>query len=132
MFCRYCGAELDDGAPVCGNCGKSTRSDGEPFSGEGRNAPVQSKHNAFCIASFAITLAGILTARRTFGLLPIVAFAVAIAGLSDAKRKNEGRAFAIISIVLCSIAFAILLILVAFSLVAYGPGLIEMMREEMF
>ncbi len=102
MFCRNCGAQIDDAAAVCPNCGVATNANPAPYYGGAAPAPAQS--NGLAIAGFVLSLLG-------FNVIALILSAV---GLAQSKKLNgNGKGLAIAGIVISSISvvgFIILLI----------------------
>lgn len=108
MFCKYCGAQIDNNAMFCSKCGKRIYGDDDnPVTGyenymdNGKN--VQEKRG-MSIASMVLGIIGIFA-----WIIPIVGFPITIVGLilGILGRKKGGKVFATTGIILCIITLVL-------------------------
>ena len=108
MFCSRCGCEVKEGAAFCSNCGAPQRKTTADNSNCGRNAdgrPIRkTQYNVLSIVGMALSCAALLI-FNCYGLVGLAGMIVSIIGLTKCKKNDEdGRAFAIIGIVVGGIA----------------------------
>ena len=90
MFCKKCGAEVDDAAVVCPQCGVATDNYAQPTKRKGEG-------NGMAIAGFICSF-----------FIPLLGWIFGGIGLSRAKQRNgKGKGFSIAAIAIASGMFVI-------------------------
>jgi hypothetical protein len=108
-FCRGCGKEIHESAPLCPHCGASQTAIGKP--------PQKSEHpgwmsiTSIVIASVALLGSFGLDGNDKDQLVGIALFAVisTVFGAINLQQHKAGKTIAIIAIVLASVALLICL-----------------------
>lgn len=102
MFCKKCGAELDDEAVVCPKCGVATDNYQKP-TGNAQSVQYVPQGNGMAIAGFVCSF-----------FFPILGWIFGGIGLARAKQRNgKGKGFAIAALTIASVMFLIGLALTA-------------------
>lgn len=116
-YCKSCGAELVDEAVVCPKCGVAQ----EAITAE------PTKHNVIGIVSFVLAIVGILTSyinnqviSSLSGLCNLAAFILGIIGISQAKKRNEKKGFAVAGLVISLLGVIIVFILLLVGIIMAG------------
>lgn len=104
MFCKKCGAEIDDQAVICVKCGCSTKEEIAIT----ETPKAKKKINIMCLVGFILSLVSWLLAL--YGIVAIAGLTLSIIGVVQAKRKEErlvGLGIAGIPISACSLIYTI-------------------------
>lgn len=122
MYCKKCGAELEDGVLFCSKCGQKIdgETQEETIHVDHTSGSSSSSYNGVCIAGFVLSF--------FFGLLGLI---FSIVGLNSAKRSGQkGKELAIAGIVISAVSivgyviYIILLVVAAFATVPSYIGVI--------
>lgn len=108
MFCSKCGCEVKEGAAFCTNCGAPQRNAAGNNSNYDKGANSQharkAQYNVLSIVGMALSCIALII-FNCYGLVGLAGLIVSIIGLKNCKKNDEdGRAFAIIGIVVGGIA----------------------------
>lgn len=108
MFCSRCGCEVKEGAAFCANCGAPQRNAAGNDSNYDRGANSQharkAQYNVLSIVGMELSCIALII-FNCYGLVGLAGMIVSIIGLKNCKKNDEdGRAFAIIGIVVGGIA----------------------------
>lgn len=141
MFCRNCGAKIDDDAEFCPNCGRyvtgldrerGAESLQKPVPDHGPNVTPTRKRSdpgmGFAIAGFVLGLAGTIGCAVFIpAVLAIVFSAIALKRAGGFPNSGSVLGFAIAGIVigLADIAFGVVFYIV------YGPEIIGQIQENL-
>ena len=108
MFCSRCGCEVKEGAAFCANCGtpqRKTTADNSSCGGSAGGRPIRkTQYNVLSIVGMALSCIALII-FNCYGLVGLAGMIVSIIGLKNCKKNDkDGRAFAIIGIVVGGIA----------------------------
>lgn len=108
MFCGKCGCEVNEGEAFCANCGAPQRNAAGNNSNYDKCANSQharkAQYNVLSIVGMALSCIALII-FNCYGLVGLAGLLVSIIGLRNCKKNDEdGRAFAIIGIVVGGIA----------------------------
>lgn len=109
MFCKYCGAQIDENSFFCSRCGKQICGKDSDRAAECENrlntvyGNMQNK-KSMSVSSMILGIMGIVA-----WILPIIGFPITIAGLvlGINGKKKGGKGFAIAGIILCIITLVL-------------------------
>ena len=118
MYCKHCGKELSDEAPLCPNCGTPTEN--SPIRKPERNVGTGKKRPC-AVIGFVLSLISLVTTiilvtmgmicggflgETLFTVSSLAGLVFSIFGLSEAKKNEDGvaRGLAITGIVFASVA----------------------------
>lgn len=135
MYCKYCGKELSDEAPMCPNCGTPTAK--SPFHKPEQNAGT-GRRRACAVSGFTLSLislaatfvlvtlgmiCGVFLGEALFTISALAGLVLSIFGLSEAKKNadNVARGLAIAGIVLASVSIFYIFIIDAVFTPMFGP-----------
>ena len=114
MYCRKCGAQIDDDATFCQYCGTSTSDTAirpeyyvPPVNSGGYTAPPQT--NGCAIAGFILAF-----------FMPFIGFILSIVGISKAKKEyhGSGKGLAIAGLVISLILLLVYILVIAMFVLA--------------
>ncbi|MDE7395696.1 MAG: zinc-ribbon domain-containing protein [Clostridiales bacterium] len=98
MFCKKCGAEIDDNAVVCPKCGVATENY-QKQSDNGQKPTKGKEGNGIAIAGFICSF-----------FIPLLGWIFGGIGLARSKQRNgKGKGFAIAALTIASVVFLIAL-----------------------
>jgi len=121
MFCKFCGKPNEDGAKYCSSCGNDMEAEvaQNPVTEE-QPAPVtetpvaatRKKTSGLAVASFVLSLVGLLVAAIICGTLGIIFASMAFKAIREQNLGGKGLATAGLVISICDIV----LVLISFAL----------------
>lgn len=107
MYCSKCGKEMSDDTQFCPYCGQSTA--GASESAKSQN---EEKYNVCAIVGFILSLVSLFIS--IYGMVNVAAVIVSAIGLIQTKERGEsGSSLAIAGIIIGSLAFLLVLIIIA-------------------
>jgi len=113
MFCRYCGAKLEDNAQFCNNCGKATQESAPLTPRQPAAASVPEENRP--LSPWAYFGLQLLFAVPVVGLIFLIIFSIK---RSNINRRNFARSY------WCSLLIlAILFVVVLLISLATGEGM---------
>ena len=102
MFCKYCGNQLEENAKICSSCGNAITEDA-PTLNQQTETPFEYSipFAGKAIASFVLSLVGIIIAAIPCGILGIVFSALSMQEIKRYEYRGIGLAVAglVISII---------------------------------
>lgn len=116
MFCKFCGKPNDDGAKFCSSCGNDLEADvasnpipeNEPTPVEQPTVVATKKTSGYAIASFVLSLVGLLIAAIICGTLGIIFAAKAFKAIKEQNQGGKGLAVAGLVISICDIVLVLI------------------------
>lgn len=121
MFCKNCGAQIDDRAVICPKCGVAT--DNYCNGGQNGNASSKKPTNWYAIWGLVLGLVGLFGGGYVFCIMPVLGIIFSALGLKRANQtEDQGVGLAVGGIVVSVFATAIWLFvwILAFILIAQG------------
>lgn len=113
MFCKFCGKPNEDGAKYCSSCGNDMEAEvaQNPVT-ENPVAATRKKTSGLAVASFVLSLVGLLVAAIICGTLGIIFASMAFKAIREQNLGGKGLATAGLVISICDIV----LVLISFAL----------------
>lgn len=125
MFCKYCGAQLDDNAVICPHCGIPTdKFNAQPTP---NNTQAAKKTNGMAIAALVVSLIGLFGGGYLLCIPPVIGLVLSILGIQQANRTNgSGRGMAIGSLIVSviSVVFWVIVWIIAIGMIVNDPSVI--------